>query len=127
MSESAPVISSALLMSLVSLAKALDKPFPPCKEAATRRTEVISGVNGSDITHEHGLMKHSPEVLKSLIRDQEMYDVALASHDQLLSENSHVMMQEPTSEKYLFNVEGIPSSTAVHARVLTVLHKFYPH
>jgi len=81
-------------------------------------------------------MKWSPEVLKSLIRDDEMYDVALVGLDHLLAANLHLMIPEPPSESVLLSrlrpvvLEKDPEvnfTTAVHDRVSDVLQQLYPN
>jgi hypothetical protein len=122
-------------MSLVSLAQALDRPFPPCKEATIRRTK--SKFSGSrDVSPENRLMKYSSEVLKSLIRDDEMYDVALVGLDDLLATQLHLVVPEPPSEDILLRwlrpvvVERDTETNftiAVHNQVTEVLHQLYPN
>ena len=80
-------------------------------------------------------LKRSPEVLKSLIRDNEMYDVALVGLDHLLAANLHLMIPEPPSENVLLSRlrpvvlekdTEVNFTTAVHRRVTDVLQQLYP-
>jgi hypothetical protein len=122
-------------MSLVSLAQVLDRPFPPCREATTRQSKVKSG-GSRDVSPENRLMKQSSEVLKSLIRDDEMYDVALVGLDHLLETNLHLVVPEPPSEDdlscqlrpiVLEKDTEANFTIAVHQRVSNVLQRLYPN
>jgi hypothetical protein len=122
-------------MSLVSLAQVLDRSFPPCTESTTKQTKTKSG-GLRDVSNENRLMKRSPEVLKSLIRDDEMYDVALVVLDHLLAANLHLMIPEPPSQSVFLSRlrpvvlekdTEVNFTTAVHDRVSDVLQQLYPN
>lgn len=70
-------------------------------------------------------MKHSSEVLKSLIRDDEMYNVALVCLDQFLTTMSHFAVPKPPSESVLSS-QLRPVVLKKDVKVNDVLQQLYP-